>query len=292
MKRVLVALAVLIGTLGIAAALALAVVLTPVTATEAGAGAALVALAGGVIAVAKLYRSADDETVAPAPWTDDAALVAGMPEETADPADVTGEAFAKVVDEACERAAAGETVEDGFEVVRPRLREALTRVLVAGGTDREGVEDLLASGAWTDDPVAAAVLDERVEPPRRSLRGRIRAWLFPERIVRRQAARAVAAIADAADEELPPVVGQRAPRTVPTLAPALGSLQRSVDGTLQRASASPSVDSAADASGEATGGDAIDTDADGDATDGDAPPDTDDGDAEVAELVGEVWDDA
>ncbi|MFC7196011.1 hypothetical protein ACFQL4_17525 [Halosimplex aquaticum] len=148
------------------------------------------------------------------------------------------------------------------------------------------MEDLLASGAWTDDPVAAAVLDERVEPPRRSLRGRIRAWLFPERIVRRQAARAVAAIADAADEELPPVVGQRAPRTVPTLAPALGSLQRSVDGTLQRASASPSVDSAADASGEATGGDAIDTDADGDATDGDAPPDTDDGDAEVAELVG------
>ncbi|WP_415382280.1 hypothetical protein [Halosimplex sp. TS25] len=303
MKRVLVALAALIGTVAIATALALAVLLTPVTASEAGAGAAVVALLGGAVAVAKLYRSGDDdETVAPAPWTDDGALVPGTPEETADPADVTGESFAKLVDDACERAAAGETVEDGFEVVRPPLRETLTRVLVAGGTDREAVADLLASGAWTDDPMAAAVIDERVERPPMSLRGRIRAWLFPERIVRRQAARAVGAVADAADAELPPVVGQRAPRTVPTLAPAFGSLQRSADGTLQSASASRRAGSAANAADgnadDANAGTTADTTPDesgGEGTTASAVEDTDeasDGDAAVANLVGEVWEDA
>ncbi|WP_436924147.1 DUF7269 family protein [Halosimplex amylolyticum] len=314
MKRVLAALAALIGTLAIAAALAMAVVLTPVTASEAGAGAALVALVGGVIAVAKLYRSGDDdETVAPAPWTDEGALVVGTPEETADPADVTGEEFAKRVDEACERAASGETVEDGFEVVRPPLRETLTRVLVAGGTERETVADVLATGAWTDDRVAAAVLDEQVQRPRVSLRERIRAWLFPERVVRRQSARAVAAIADAADAELPPVVGQRAPRTVPTLAPALGSLQRSADGTLQRASASRPTGSPATADGATDGGATDDEETGGGTTGEEETPDeptgesggeraaarrdvdTDgsgDGDAGVADLVEEVWDDA
>ncbi|WP_459191408.1 DUF7269 family protein [Halosimplex sp. J119] len=303
MKRVLTAIAALIGVVAIAAALALAVVLTPVTASDAGVGAVLVALVGGILVIAKLYRPADDEDVAPAPWTDEGALVAGRPEETADPADVTGAEFAKTVDEACDRAASSDAVEDGFEVVRPPLREVLTRVLVASGTDRDAVQDALAAGEWTSDPVAAAVVDERVDPPQRSLRERIRAWLFPERVVRRRTARAVGAIAETAEAELPPVAGQRAPRTLPTLAPALGSLQRSVDGTLQEASTPPTAGSAGDSDDGGSAGSETDG---GAAGTGDSASDTDTGspgsdaaeavastdDSDVTDLVEEVWEDA
>ena len=285
MRRVLAALVAALGTLAILASLALAVALTPVSASDAGAGAAVVVLAGVVLTVAKLYRSGGDETTAPPPWTEAGALVDGTPEETADPADVTGAALATLVDEACDRAREAETVDDGFEVVRPPLRETLAEVLVAGGTDPEAVEAVLVTGEWTDDPVAAAVVDETVQRPSGTLRERIRAWLFPERVVRRETARAVRAVAEAADEALPPVVGQRAPRTVPTLAPSLGSLQRAADGTLQRASGPPVDESAgADPSDGRTEPAESPTEAvESVATDADSDDDT---------LVEEVWDDA
>jgi hypothetical protein len=284
-KRVLTALVVALGTLAIVGGLALAVVLTPVTASDAGAGAAVVVLVGVGLTVIKLYRSGGDETTAPPPWTEAGALVGGTPAETADPADVTGAALATLVDDACERARDAETVEDGFEVVRPPLRRTLADVLVAGGTDPAAAERRLASGDWTDDPVAAAVVDESVRRPSGMLRKRVRAWLFPERVVRRETARTVRAIAETAEETLPPVVGQRAPRTVPTLAPSLGSLQRAADGTLQRASG-PATDGSAGT--ELSDGRAepakSQTEEDGSvATDADSDDNT---------LVEEVWDDA
>ncbi|WP_135363077.1 DUF7269 family protein [Halosimplex halophilum] len=297
MNRWLAALVAALGTVAIGAALLLAVALTPVTASEAGGGALAVALVGLALAAVKLYRSAADaEAVAPAPWTEEGELVAGTPEETADPADVTGAELAELVGEARERARDAETVEEGFAVVRRPLREALTRVLAAGGADPDQIEGALATGAWTDDRVAAAVVDERVDPPRLSLRGRLRAWLFPERVVRRGTARAVAAIDEAAERELPPVVGADAPRTAPTLAPAIGSLQRAADGTLQRADAAAgrpqregggATDRAEDAGGDESG-----------AGSGGAPDDADgtldeaDDADETADPVGEVWDGA
>ncbi|MFB6173903.1 MAG: hypothetical protein ABEI39_04595 [Halobacteriales archaeon] len=305
MRRWVTAVVVVLGLAATGAGLVLAVTLTPVTASEAGAGAFVVALAGLVIAAAKLYRSgADDETVAPPPWTEEGALVAGTPEETADPADVTGADLATLVEDACERAREADTVADGFSVVRPPLRETLERVFVAGGADREAVDRLLASGEWTDDRVAAAVVDERVQRPTMRLRDRVRVWLFPERVVRRGTARAVGAIADAADRELPPVVGQRAPRSMPTLAPALGTLQRQADGRLQRARRPPADRSPGDGDrddslvrddggrGEESGSDEAGTDAGADPTDGEADSESSRGEDRPESLVEEVFDDA
>ncbi len=45
----------------------------------------------------------------------------------------------------------------------------------------------------------------------------------------------MAAVSVAADDALPTVVGQRAPRPVPVVAPAVADLQRAADGSLQRA---------------------------------------------------------
>ncbi|QLH83975.1 DUF7269 family protein [Halosimplex pelagicum] len=298
MNRWLAGLVGVAGTVAIGAGLLLAVALTPVTASEAGSGALFVVLTGLAVAAVKLYRSgADGETVAPPPWDEGGALVDGTPEETADPADVTGDELAALVGDARERARDAETVEEGFAVVRPPLREALTGVLVAGGADTDDADELLATGAWTDDRVAAAVVDERVDLPRVSLRARLRAWLFPERVVRRGTARAVAAIDDAAERELPPVVGQDAPRTVPTLAPALGSLQRAADGTLQRAGASGQRRAGED--GDADGESVGDADgapgreaATGDPDDGDESGADESGGEDPEDLLGEVWDDA
>ncbi|WP_436910396.1 DUF7269 family protein [Halosimplex marinum] len=296
MNRWLAAVVAALGTVAIGAALLLAVALTPVTASEAGGGALAVALVGVALAAAKLYRSgANAEAVAPAPWEEGGELVEGTPEETADPADVTGEELAELVDEARERARDAETVEEGFAVVRRPLREALTRVLSAGGADPDQVEGALATGAWTDDRVAAAVVDERVDLPRLSLWGRLRAWLFPERVVRRGTARAVAAIDDAAERELPPVVGADAPRTTPTVAPALGTLRRAADGTVQRADAAarrPGRDGGDPTDGdEDAGSDGSGADSGG-APDGDGTPTEVDQADEADDLIGEVWDDA
>jgi len=128
------------------------------------------------------------------------------------------------------------TVEDGIDVVRPALRDTLIGALTQGGSSAESVEDLLDSGGWTDDRVAASVLSEHVDPPDRSIRTRLEAWLFPERVVRRRARRATEAVAVAAEAALPTVPGQTAPRTVPTVTTSLSELQRGVDGRLQRAS--------------------------------------------------------
>jgi len=79
------------------------------------------------------------------------------------------------------------------------------------------------------------VLSPQIDRPRRTFTGRLYAWLFPERVVRQRVRRAVQAVAEAADDALPPVPGQRAPRSVPVRQPTLEELRRGVDDRLQSA---------------------------------------------------------
>ena len=196
-----------------------------------------VAVGGGllvfVLALWKLVRS-PGSGFAPAPWDEGGAIVDDPPEETPKTDPVSGTALSGVV-EAAASDAREETVEAGLATVRPPLREALVAALERGGWDRDRIEAALADGSWTDDPVAAAVLDEAVVPPERPLRRRVWAWLFPGKALRHRTARAVGAIARAGDAALPPVVGQRAPRSVPVVEPSLDDLQRAADGSLRRA---------------------------------------------------------
>ncbi|WP_424004654.1 DUF7269 family protein [Haloarcula salina] len=199
-----------------------------------GALGALVVLLGLCVAGWKLWRRPDGPAVSPAPWSEADEFVSDPPETT--PADqrISGTAMVEHVEAAAARARGGATVAESLESVREPLRAALVDALVQGGRDPDDVRDELAAGTWTDDPVAAAVLDETVTPPDRPLRARVRDWLFPEQAVRRRSARAMAAVGVAADEALPAVVGQRAPRPVPVLTPTVDDLRRAADGSLQR----------------------------------------------------------
>lgn len=192
----------------------------------------LLAVAGPVLW--KLGRTPTDDGLAPAPWTDEGALVSDPPERTPTDDPVSGTALAEAIEAAAETAGDEGDVDAGVEAIREPLRTALVDALTQAGRDRATVEASLRAGDWTDDPVAAAVLDGSVTPPDRSLRRRTWAWLFPERALRYRVTRAAGAVAHVADDALPTVVGQRAPRPVPIAEPTLEDLQRAVDGTLQR----------------------------------------------------------
>jgi type II secretory pathway pseudopilin PulG len=167
-------------------------------------------------------------------WAPGAAFGSPRPEDAATDHDLSSAAVAAVVDRAATR---GRElgIDEGVAVVRPQLRETLAGALVAGGRERRAVEAAIEDGTWTDDDVAASVLSAAVDPPARSLRHRARAWLYPERAVRRRVRRAVDAVAAVADEALPAVPGEAATRTVPVVRPTLSELQRGVDGRLQAA---------------------------------------------------------
>lgn len=234
-RGVVVVVTVVVGLVLVAGGAFLALTGAPrPPADDPGALGALVVLLGLCVAGWKLWRRPDGSAVSPAPWSAADDLVSGPPEAT--PADqrISGTAMVEHVEAAAERARAGATVAESLEPVREPLRTALVDALVRGGRDPDDVREQLAAGAWTDDPVAAAVLDEAVTPPDRPLRARVRTWLFPERAVRRRCARAMAAVGAAADEALPAVVGQRAPRPVPVLVPTVDDLRRAADGSLQR----------------------------------------------------------
>ena len=208
----------------------------PTTASGAPAWlSALVGLLVVLLSAGKLLRRPGDERVAPAPWTPEGALVETRPEETPDSDRISGTTFAEYIDAAGSAARSEETVEAGLGAVRTPLRETLVAVLEQGGWDADRIDAALADGSWTDDPVAAAVVDDRVDPPVRSLRRRVWAWLFPEKAVRHRAALTVGAIARTADTVLPPVVGQHAPRPVPIVEPTVEDLDRAADGSLRRA---------------------------------------------------------
>ena len=194
---------------------------------------ALVAIAvGGAKIRGALDATAD---APPVSWAPGDSFATPSPERSDRTPELSSDELASVIERAGERARHRETVEGGLEHVRPPLREALGEALVAGGQSREAVNAALADGSWTDDRLAASVLEPSIDPPDRPLRERLRAWLFPERVARERSRRAMGAVAEAADEALPSVPGQSAPRTKPVLQPRLEELRRGADGRLQRA---------------------------------------------------------
>lgn len=219
--------------------------------------AVLVGIVGLIGALVKVAGSADDDTVASTPWTDSGALVQRAPEHSAADDDFSGERLAAVVEEAGATAREDGTVSSGIAVVRPYLRDALFGVYVSGGTDRATAAHSLARGTWTDDATAAAVLDEAVDHPGRSLFQRFEVWLFPEQTVRRETRQAMQAVAEVANERLPTVPGQHAPRTMPVLRPTLEDLHRGADGRLQRAVDPLGAQSGSGVDGSATVDDAM-----------------------------------
>lgn len=237
MRRTLVLLVTICLGLGLVA-LGVVVGLASPPTTASGAPAWLSALVGLLVVLlsaGKLLRRPGDERVAPAPWTPEGALIERRPEETPDTDRISGTTFTDHIQAAASAARSEDTVEAGLEAVRTPLRATLVAVLEQGGWDEDRIDAALAEGSWTDDPVAAAVVDERVNPPVRSLRRRVWAWLFPEKAVRHRAALTVGAIATTAEEVLPPVVGQHAPRPVPIVEPTVEDLRRAADGSLRRA---------------------------------------------------------
>ena len=173
-------------------------------------------------------------------WARDAADGGGVappdrPERSTVEAPVAGRGLAALIQRAGRAAREGETVDDGIEVVRPALREALGAALVQGGASVASTRAALDDGSWTDDRVAAAVLSGSVDPPARPFRRRLWAWLYPERAVRRRVDRAVQAVAEAADDALPAVPGQTAPRTIPVTWPSVDRLGEGVDAPLRPA---------------------------------------------------------
>ncbi|QRV13424.1 phage holin family protein [Haloterrigena salifodinae] len=199
-------------------------------------GVFVLALVAVAVGGAKIRGALDTTADAPpVSWAPGDSFAAPTPERSDPTPELSSDEVASVIERAGERARHRETVEDGLEVVRPPLREALGEALVAGGQSREAVKATLADGSWTDDRLAASVLEPSINPPDRPFRERIRAWLFPERVARDRSRRATGAIAEAADEALPSVPGQSAPRTKPVLQPRLEELRRGADGRLQRA---------------------------------------------------------
>lgn len=202
------------GLLVVGASVALGLdALTPVVLPPVGRGVAVVvALVVGLVATPWLLRSgrrsADEEGEAAEPAPPD------RPERSTVEAPVAGRALVGLTARAGRAAREGDSVDDGIEVVRPALREALVGALVGGGASLASARAAIESGRWTDDRVVASVLSADVEPPAQPLSRRFWAWLYPERVVRRRLAGAVQAVAEAAEDALPAVPGQTAPRTI------------------------------------------------------------------------------
>ncbi|MWV40321.1 hypothetical protein [Natrialba sp. INN-245] len=202
---------------------------------QTGFGVLIVLLAAAVAGWKVWGALESDGSTPPVPWADDEPFANPAPERTIREPPLSSDGLTAVVEEAGATARKSGTVDDGLDVLRPVLREALVDALVQGGVARADAEAAVSDGSWTDDGVAASVLEETISGPDRSFRKRVYAWLFPERVVRRLARRAMAAVADAADEALPTVPGQTAPRTVPVVQPRLEELTRGADGRLERA---------------------------------------------------------
>lgn len=197
--------------------------------------AVLIALVALVAALRKVWGTPDADDGPAVPWGPDASFASPAPERTDREPPLSSDALAGVIEAAGARARAAGSVDDGIAVVRPPLREALCAALERGDRTPVEVERALARGAWTDDPVAASVLEADLPEPDRPLAERVRDWLFPERAVRERARRATNAVAEAADAAVPSVPGQTAPRSLPVLEPRLEELTRGADGQLHRA---------------------------------------------------------
>ena len=203
------------------------------------AGIGILLVAGYLLWRARGRRTPADPRAPAAPWTGAGAMLDRAPERTPPAETLAGDALGRQIEEACRVAEEDGSVAAGLATVRPTLRAATREILVAAGSSPTEATTRLDEGEWTDDRVAASVLSREVAPPSRSLRERLRAWLFPERVVRRRVGRAVAAI-DGAAAALPPVPGQDAPRTKPVAPPRLETLAVGPDGSLRRGAADDS----------------------------------------------------
>ena len=212
---------------------------SPDSAATILAGIGVLLVAGSLLWRARGRRTPADQRAPAAPWTGASATLDRAPERTPPAETLAGDALGRQIEEACRVAEEEGTVAAGLATVRPTLRAATREVLVAAGSSPTGATTALDEGEWTDDRVAASVLSREVAPPSRSLRERLRAWLFPERVVRSRVGRAVAAI-DGAAAALPPVPGQDAPRTKPIAPPRLETLAVGPDGSLRRGAADDS----------------------------------------------------
>lgn len=162
-------------------------------------------------------------------------LTGSPPEHTTLDSPLAGEKTAAVLDRAAMKAADAGRVEAGLAFVREPLRDLVEDLLISGGDTPAEAARALATGRWTDDPEAAAVLAPELDPPRRSFRQRFRAWVRPGQEARTRIDRTIGAISALAVAELPRVVGQTAPRQVSIPPPTLAELRRDVDGTLRPA---------------------------------------------------------
>lgn len=191
-------------------------------------------------------RSVADETAAP--WSGTDAIVEETPEATPDTQPLSGRELVVELDQASAIARQKGTVEAGLAVVRPSLRETYVQVARHAGQDESTATAALDRGTWTDDPAAAAALAPDVDPPPRSLLGRLRDWLYPGRAVRRRTRAAVDALAAVADESVATVVGADAPRRIPVYEPSLADRRLGPVGELGgqgvRSSAPPGTDDA------------------------------------------------
>lgn len=207
--------------------------------SDVQAAALLLALAGLIVAAWRLRARPD--AVDDAGGTDDGVyrraaryrLVELAPERAAVDHPLAGGDGSALLARAGEVASEAGSVDAGVEAVRPALRGLLQDVLVASGASRAAAERAVDEGTWTDDDAAAAVLSPTVDPPSRSFRERLWAWLVPERAVRERLDRAVAALAATAERDLPAVPGRTAPRRVSVPPPTLAELRRDVDGSLR-----------------------------------------------------------
>ena len=237
MRRLLVRVAAVVGVVLIGVGVIVA------TTTPGGQSASsVVGFIGGVLAffaliVVLLKIRGPTESVAetPTPWSASDSFARPAPERSGETYPLSSDHLARGIKEAGTEARSAGTVEEGLAVVRPALRETLIEAMGQGHSDRDAARRAVETGDWTDDPIAANVLDHDAASPTFSLRERAKAWLFPERVVSRRVQHAVQEIAETADEALPTVPGQTAPRTVPVVKPRLEELQRGADGRLQRA---------------------------------------------------------
>jgi len=235
MSRLQTLLAALVGIGFVAAGIAIGLDSQPSQSEGVTAGLVLIALLAAAIGCWKIRGQLDATTpTAAVPWAD-STFATPAPERSDREPPLSSDELAGVIERAGDAARTSGSIDEGMAIVRPPLREALSGALVQGGDSREAVESAIDDGSWTDDRLAASVLSASVEPPPRPFRDRLRTWLFPERTVRRRTGHAMGCVAAVADEALPAVPGQHAPRNVPVLQPRLETLQRGAGGELQRA---------------------------------------------------------
>lgn len=195
-----------------------AVVLAVVLLASGGAGASLerlaegaawiVALLGLLVALREIRRGG----------TSVQSALAGFDADVEGPATdepLTGAALEETVADAIRRARSAGRVDAGIAAIRPHLRETVVAVIVAGGASRREALHAVATGRWSADAEAAAVLAERPAPPGRTFSRRLAIWLFPGDALEHRLERTVRAIERLAGDELSTLPGQRAPRTVP-----------------------------------------------------------------------------